>query len=360
MTQTDDPWIDGRRAKKAKTDMASLVMPSNDRELRRLTDAGPPPDWYPVIRGVWKDATNHARVLNLQVASQESPRRFALPPVHLFWGSEPPNQRIYYYHYLLLFNEIKNRPERSLLPLTTHEWRSILGNTYWKKQWPKPDGNKHNLSNFDPDVFWKYGGPLLFGNERSADIAAGRYNPTSRLSCHCEVQLATADDTDIRQVVLYYLNSFHVYEEIREMARLQFPTTFEKRWKDQTFALNQIMELWDPVGGAANTDFFSNKDMWRSWVQAVRDLVADWDGFERWDWCPFSNVRNIGIDKLSGSDLRKFTVILLAFFVHSFVTRLGYRPSPLLRPPTLAAHSCMVHAKKFGYAFNILPRSVEE
>lgn len=144
------------------------------------------------------------------------------------------------------------------------------------------------------------------------------------------------------------------------MTRFQFPTTFEKRWKDQTFTLNQIMEMWDPVGGAVNTDFFSNRDMCRSWVGAVRDLVTDWDGFKRWDWHPFSNVRNIQIDKLSGSDLQKFTVSLLAFFVHSFITYLGYCPSPLLHPPTLAAHSCMVHAKKFGYALNIFPRSVEE
>ena len=43
--------------------------------------------------------------------------------------------------------------------------------------------------------------------------------------------------------ILYYLNSFHVYEEIREMKHLQFPTTFEKSWIDQTFALNVIVEM---------------------------------------------------------------------------------------------------------------------
>jgi hypothetical protein len=171
--------------------------------------------------------------------------------------------------------------------------------------------------------------------------------------------LATADETDIRQVVLYYLTSFHVYEEIREMERLQFPTTFEKHWKNQSLALNHIVEMWDLTEGAVNADFFSNKDVWRSWVEAVRGLVADWDGFECWDWRPFSNARNIGIDKLTGSDLHKFTICLLAFFIHSFVTRLGYYPSPLLRPPTLAAHSCVIHAKKFGYAHVIFPRSVE-
>jgi hypothetical protein len=81
---------------------------------------------------------------------------------------------------------------------------------------------------FDPNVFWKHGGSLVFGGPWSADVAAGCYNPTSQLACHCNVQLSTADDTDVREVVLYYLNSFHVYEEIKEMVRLQFLTDFEK------------------------------------------------------------------------------------------------------------------------------------
>src|SRR6266581_2816420 len=204
MIRTNDPCVAGRRAKRAKTDTASLLTQTNNRELRRLADAGAVPDWFPRIQGVWTQAVNH--VSHLDLAPRGSPRRFALPPIHLFWGGEPPNQRIYYYHYLLLFNEIKNRPERDLPALTTQEWRSILGNTYWKKQWPTHDGN--NLLAFDPNVFWKFGGSLLFGDDRSADVNAGRYNPTSRLACRCDVQSTTADDTDIRQVVLYYLNSY--------------------------------------------------------------------------------------------------------------------------------------------------------
>ncbi|KAH8994630.1 hypothetical protein EDB83DRAFT_2534609 [Lactarius deliciosus] len=344
----------GRRAKRAKADMDTLLI--NNPELRRLTDAGAVPDWFPGIQDIWTHAMGHVSHLNL--ASQKSPRRFALPPVHLFWGGEPPNQRTYYYHYLLLFNEIRNRPERDLPGLTTQEWRSILGNTYWKKQWPRHDGN--NPLAFDPNMFWKYGGSLLFGDVRSADITAGRYNPTSLLSCRCDVQLATADDTDIRQVVLYYLNSFQVYEEIREIERLQFLTTFEKRWRSQYLELNQILEMWDPSGGCSvDPKFFRKKKVWRSWVQAVRDLVVDWDGFEQWDWGGFSKVRTMEIDNLSGSDLHKFTIRLLVFFIHSFVTRLGYYPSPLLLPPSLAAHSCADHAKSFGNAHFTLPISVE-
>ena len=96
---------------------------------------------------------NH--VGHLKLADKASHRCFTLFPIHLFWGGEPQTQRIYFYHYLLLFNEIKNRSERSLPTLSTQDWRSDLGDTYWKKQWPRPDGN--NPSAFDPDAFWKYG-----------------------------------------------------------------------------------------------------------------------------------------------------------------------------------------------------------
>ncbi|KAH9167410.1 hypothetical protein EDB89DRAFT_1910086 [Lactarius sanguifluus] len=228
----------GRRAKKAKTIMASLATHPSNQELRRLTDAGAAPDWSPGIQEVWTHALNHISYLNL--ASQVSPRRFAFPPVHLFWGGEPQNQRIYNHHYLVLFDEIKNRPERDLPALTTQEWRSILGNTYWKKQWPKHNGN--NLLTFDPKVFWKYGGSLFFGDERSADVAAGRYNP------HEPIVLPLRRGCIPPQLV-------HVYEEIREMERIQFPSTFEKRWKGQNLTLNKIVEMWDPSKGGVNPDF---------------------------------------------------------------------------------------------------------
>lgn len=335
-------------------DVASQVGPSNNPEIRRLTDAGAAPDWFPRIQEVWKNAMSH--ISHLDLASQQSNRRFVLPPLHLFWGGEPSNQRVYYYHYLLLFNEIKNRSDRGLPPLTTQEWRFILGNTYWKKQWPKFD--KNNPSAFNPEEFWKYGGSLLFGDERSADVAAGRYNPTSKLACGCDVRLVTVDDTDIRQAVLYYLNSFHVYEELKEMERLLFPTTFEKRWQGLRLEIEMIVEMWDPSGGNVNPDFFSNKKVWRNWVRAVRDVIADWDDFENWDWGTFSNVRTMGINKLSGPDCQKFTIRLLAFFIHSFVKRLGYYPSPMLCPPYLGAHACPAHVKKFGYVHAVLPRSV--
>jgi hypothetical protein len=135
---------------------------------------------------------------------------------------------------------------------------------------------------------------------------------------------------------------------IREMECIQFLGNFEKQWKGQITTLNQIVEMWDLSGGCVNADFFCNKKVWRSWVQAICDLILDWDGFERWDWHHFSNIKNMGINKLTGPDLYKFTAHLLMFFIQSFIKHLGYYPSPLLCPPTLAGHTCAGHRKRFG------------
>lgn len=157
-----------------------------------------------------------------------------------------------------------------------------------------------------------------------------------------------ADDTNICDVVLYHLNSFHMYDELKEMIHLQFLANFKRQWKSQTLELNLIVERWEPSGGSVNPNFFYNK-VWRSWAQAVCNVIADWDSFNDWNWGHFSNVRSMGVNKLPGPNFQKFTVSLLMFFIHSFVQHLGYYSSPLLLcPPTFTGHTCTNHQKKFG------------
>ena len=126
-----------------------------------------------------------------------------------------------------------------------------------------------------------------------------------------------------------------MYKEIKEMECLQFLANFKRQWKYQQLTLNLIVEMWDLSGGSANSTFFCNKKVWRSWVQVVHDLIADWDGFECWDWGKFSNVKTMEINKLSGSELFWFTVHLLTFFIQSFVWHLGYIHCPNFILPSL-------------------------
>ena len=176
LIQTNDLCTAGRRAQKARTSSALPVTQSSNLELRRFAGAGSAPPWFPKIQEVWADAMNH--VCHLDLASTTSPRRFALPPTHLFWGGSEKSQQTFYHHFLLLHHKIKDRCTCDVKGLTTKEWRSILNDAYWKLQWPKLD-NPSQGSTFDSNVFWKYGGPLFFGKERSEDVAAERHDPKS-------------------------------------------------------------------------------------------------------------------------------------------------------------------------------------
>jgi len=63
----------------------------------------------------------------------------------------------------------------------------------------------------------------------------------------------------------------------------------------------------------------------------------EWEGFDEWDWDRFTDVRNMGINKLPQKDFYKLTICLLTFFIRTFVTHLGYYPSPMLNPLVLAS-----------------------
>ena len=115
-----------------------------------------------------------------------------------------------------------------------------------------------------------------------------------------------------------------------------------------------MVEMWYPCGGSHDYNFFRNKKVWRNWFQLMCEVVMHWDGFDDLDWGHFSGMWSLGIDVLSEQDFRKLTLQLLIFFIHSFVSRLGYYPSPILHPPILAtvsSLSCAKHRQKFGHSF---------
>lgn len=196
--------------------------------------------------------------------------------------------------------------------------------------------------------FWIKGGPLFFGDEASAEVASGR-DVASVLWCRCEVQMDTADDDEIRQSVLYHLNMRHARAEIDEMDRLQFGSDYAIRIQGRTSAIYDMTDMWGPArDGGVFPGFFADKKAWRNWLRAAREVVMVWEGFDEWDWDGFTDVRNMGINKLSYEDFRRLSIRVLAFFIKTFFTRLGYYPSPMLCPPILANHRCANHKKKFA------------
>jgi hypothetical protein len=215
--------------------------------------------------------------------------------------------------------------------------------------WPRPNPGDAGSSNFDPARFWIHGGSLFFGDKMSAEAASGR-DVSSVLYCSCEVQMDTADDDEVRQTALYHLNMEHVSAEIKEMDRLQFPLDYEKRWhQGRTSVIETMTDMWGPMrNGGVKSGFFEDKKAWRAWLRAARDVVMDWEGFDDWGWEGFTDIRSMGINKLSSEDFSKLSVRVLIFFIKSFVTRLGYYPSPMLCPPILGYPRCTKHKKKFA------------
>ena len=110
-----------------------------------------------------------------------------------------------------------------------------------------------------------------------------------------------------------------------------------------------MTDMWGPCReGGVKSGFFEDKKAWRLWLQAAREVVMDWEAFNKWDWEGFMDVRNMGINKLTLNNFARLTVCILTFFIYTFVTRLGYYPSPMLCPPILAGPHCAIHKKKFA------------
>jgi len=114
-------------------------------------------------------------------------------------------------------------------------------------------------------------------------------------------------------------------------------------------AILDMMDMWGPIrDGGVISDFFADKKVWRAWLRAACEVVMAWDGFDDWDWDGFTDVRTLGINRLSSGDFWRLSIRVLAFFIKMFITCLGYYPSPMLHPLILADQCCPKHKKKFA------------
>ena len=114
------------------------------------------------------------------------------------------------------------------------------------------------------------------------------------------------------------------------VSTVQFPqgSGFQRRIHPIQDRLTHILSMTDKWGlcrnGGVNSDFFVHKKAWRAWLRAAREVVMDWEGFDEWDWDGLANMRTIGINNMDPSAFFKTSLRILTFFIHTFVTRLGY------------------------------------
>ena len=71
-------------------------------------------------------------------------------------------------------------------------------------------------------------------------------------------------------------------------------------------AILNIMDMWGPIrDGGVKSGFFEDKKAWRAWLQAARQVVMEWEGFNEWDWEGFTDVRNMAVNKLSSDNFQQ-------------------------------------------------------
>ena len=111
-------------------------------------------------------------------------------------------------------------------PLSAEDWKQILGDSHWKLQF-KQAADK--TSTFDANMFWKQGSSLLFDEKENTQTLEEGYDPTSLMPCNCAVSMDTASDQEVQQAALYHLNCLHAIQEIKDMERHLFLTSFTER-----------------------------------------------------------------------------------------------------------------------------------
>jgi hypothetical protein len=103
----------------------------------------------------------------LKMCDYGDQRAFDFPPIHLFWGPSPANQTKFYLRVLELRHELLDRFRQREVRLRGGEWRSILGDTYWKRDaMPKLEDTYQPEINpeYDPESPYVHGGALFFGS----------------------------------------------------------------------------------------------------------------------------------------------------------------------------------------------------
>jgi hypothetical protein len=81
------------------------------------------------------------------------------------------------------------RQDSAVRPLTSREWRAVLGGEYFQEQWP---ASMRAESKIAPD-FWRFGGEAFFGKQTSADVKKGLVPTWGRLLCGCEPTRETVE-----------------------------------------------------------------------------------------------------------------------------------------------------------------------
>jgi hypothetical protein len=118
------------------------------------------------------------------------------------------------------------------------------------------------------------------------------------------------------------------------MERLQFPTTFEKRWASQRFEIDQIIEMWDPSGGGCQPRLFLQQEGVEKLGSGGTRCYCALGWFRPLELGPFLGRAEHGNQQAFGVRLPQVHC-LSARFLHSFICQ---TPGLLSVSPTSSSH----------------------
>lgn len=126
------------------------------------------------------------------------------PPIHLFFGVEPSKRAAMLSRLVSLWPTLQirvslARSDPQVQRLGTQEWRDLLSDSYFKRQWPRDEP-------FQLDAFYRYGGASVFGQQVSEDLRAGASFVPHPLECRCDATVTRlVDDRDLMASIVFRL-----------------------------------------------------------------------------------------------------------------------------------------------------------
>ncbi|KAI0038060.1 hypothetical protein FA95DRAFT_1613661 [Auriscalpium vulgare] len=319
------------------------------KEIRRSSDIANSPAYFPPVSMLYFTAkwTNPPSLLRNDESVSRQRRIFPHPPYYLFWGAQTEEkQMLYFTRYVQLFPYIRDRhlhvPDggvRGINGLDTKDWREILGDTYWKRCWPLPSVG----TPYDPAVFYRYGGRLLFGAEVHGQIIAGDLNPIQTMACGCPVTPELFRSSQLRYSVIAQSLLCSIADELHALEHTIRATSSFVRSGSFDEVVSRF--IWPFGADSLHGWEVINPEGRREWLDTVREIVSAWPIFDSYPWRGYTaaELRALTFHTLSRDVYVDVEGQLLACYVRAFMVTFGWYPSPWTPRPIFTEWKCSTH-----------------
>ncbi|KAI0040829.1 hypothetical protein FA95DRAFT_1576716 [Auriscalpium vulgare] len=300
------------------------------------------PAYAPPRADIWEHAMLHAIDLHV-IKEYTEPRKFDLPPVHLFWGRGEQHLSRFYLRAQQLSSSNDRRISAGQAGFTTQEWRGFLNDTYWKVNTPTMDDHFDPASDyaFNEELFYQFGSASFFTANDDQQIKSGTLTPITAMACGCLADATTFDNLDNRATFIYQLSLETFLHDLRDL--------------DAHFKLGEqctsLLTEFVYKNGRNHPPAWATKSVVERahWVFILRSIVLNYPHRDfTWPDKGFvAKMKNMveldSMVRLDENGLRSVEVYLLAFLIDTFKTTLGYYPVPLCYPPKYYTLACSSH-----------------